>query len=81
MLLSFLKQRPDGGVKMQVITQRALAAAIAALFQQRKEMAAQLIDRMDVLRKLLQVPGKQLLQIVPERIDARRCRLFPQSPA
>ena len=63
---------------MQVIAESPLAAAVAAFLEQGQKIAAELVDRVDILRKLTQVLFQQILQFVPAQVDARRRRFLPE---
>ena len=63
---------------MQVIAESPLAAAVAAFLEQGQKIAAELVDRVDILRKFIQVLSQQILQFVPAQVDARRRRFLPE---
>ena len=63
---------------MQVIAKRPFAAAVAAFLQQWQQIAAKLIDGMNIFRKLIQMLSQQLLQLILAQVDARRRRFLPE---
>ena len=63
---------------MQVIAKRPFAAAVPAFFQPWQKIAAELIDRMNIFRKLIQILPQQLLQLILAQVDARRRRFLPE---
>ena len=63
---------------MQVIAERPFAAAVAAFLQPWQKIAAELIDGMNIFRKLIQILPQQLLQLILAQVDARRRRFLPE---
>ena len=63
---------------MQVIAERPFAAAVAAFLQQWQQVAAELIDGMNIFRKLIQMLSQQLLKLILAQVDARRRRFLPE---
>ena len=66
---------------MQVIAESPLAAAVAAFLEQGQKIAAELVDRVDILRKFIQVLSQQIQQFVPAQVDARWRRFFAKGLA
>ena len=60
---------------MQVIAESPFAATVAAFLQQGQKIAAELVNRVDIFRKLTQVLSQQVLQLVSAKVDARRRRV------